>query len=112
MWNDLELVTLDQAKTHAGITDTDRDDDLALKLEEAHAVVLNYIYRPDATWTAEMLAWTDATAPRQIRAAISRQFADLVRNRGDDEDDRSVERTGLNPRVEQLLLDYKQWTVA
>lgn len=108
----VELVTLDQAKMHAGITDNDREEDLTLKLEEAHGLVLDYISRPDADWTAEMNAWDADTAPRAVRAAVMRQFADLVRFRGDDEDDAKANGYDLSPRVAQLLRRYRDPALA
>jgi len=111
-FEDVELVTLDQAKVHAGITDSDRDEDLTLKLEEAHALVLDYISRPDDDWTAEMEAWDGDTAPRAVRAAVMRQFADLVRFRGDDDDAAKVNGYDLSPAVAQLLRRYRDPALA
>ena len=107
MWDAVEIVTLTQAKEHAGITHTDRDDDLSLKLRDAHWLVLNRISRPDETWTAEMLAWTPDTAPGEVRQAISRQFAELDRFRGgDDQKGTDVNNFDLAPIVVSLLRRY------
>lgn len=111
-FEDVEIVTLAQAKAHAGITDTDRDEDLIAKLEEAHGLVLDYISRTDATWTATMEAWDGDSAPRAVRAAIARQFADLARFRGDDDDDAKANGYDLSPRVTQLLRRYRDPALA
>lgn len=111
-FEDVEILTLDQAKEHAGITDSDRDGDLQLKLQEAHGLVLDYVSRPDATWTATMEAWDGDTAPPAIRGAIARQFADLVRFRGGDDDDLRVNGYDLSPRVTQLLRRYRDPALA
>ena len=114
MWDDVEIVTVDQLKVHLRLTGTtEHDDDLTMKLEEAHALVLDYVRRPaDADFTATMLDWTEDTAPKAIRAAIFRQAADLFRFRGDDPDDRNVNGHFLSPRVQQLLNLYREHVIA
>ena|SRR5688500_3169900 len=114
MWDDVELVTLDQAKHHLRGTVAEEDDDLLLKLRQAHALVLDYIARAsDADWTAEMLAWTDASHPPAVGAAILRQFGDLARFRGDDDDTGSADDgLDLSPRVKQLLRMYRTPVIA
>lgn len=118
LWDDVELVTLAQAKQHLRLpSSTEQDDDLTLKLAEAHALVLDYIDRPsDTEWTAEILAWggSPATAPRAVRAAILRMFANLCRFRGDDDDPSEVLVDGHNlpARVKQLLSRYHDPTLA
>jgi hypothetical protein len=118
MWDDFELVTLAQGKAHLRLgSSTDQDADLELKLAQAHALVLDYIARPtDETWTATMDAWqgSPSTAPRAVQAAILRQFGDLVRFRGDDDDpsEARVDGTDLSPRVKQLLRFYRQPVLA
>lgn len=112
MWDDLEFVTLEQAKARTGITDSDRDDDLTMMLEEAHALVLDYIDRSaDTEWHEAILAWTSETVPKPVRAAILRQFADLNRFRGDDDNDKA-DGLDLSPRVKQLLRLYRDPVVA
>lgn len=107
-WDDIEIVDLDQAKKHTGITSTTDDEDLEGKLREAHEVVLDYVDRADdEDWHAEVLAWDADSAPKPIRAAILRQFADLDRFRGGDTDDSKVNPHGLSPRVAQLLSLYR-----
>lgn len=114
MWTDIEIVSLEQAKAHIRRPDSDEDDDLALKLVQAHGLVLDYIARAsDDDWTATMQAWTDETAPPAVQAAVLRQFAELARFRGDDEDDRGAgDGTDLSPRVKQLLRMYRTPVIA
>lgn len=108
MWDDIEIVTLDQAKQHARVTSTDEDDDLTLKLRQAHALVLDYVDRPtDDDWHDEILGWDDETAPAAVQAAILRMFKHLERYRGDDETQNPDEGLGLPPHVKQLLRMYR-----
>lgn len=114
MWDDIEIVSLDQAKQHIGETSTERDDDLKLKLAQAHGLVFDYIARfSDTAWTAEMLAWDDETAPKAVQAAVLRQFGDLVRFRGDDDDPgKREDGLDLSVRVKQLLRMYRTPVIA
>lgn len=114
MWDDVEIVSLDQAKQHLRLpTTSDEDEDLTLKLRQAHGLVFDYIARSaDTAWTATMLAWDDSTAPAAVQAAVLRQFGDLVRFRGDDEDTNKVDGTDLSPRVKQLLRMYRTPVIA
>lgn len=112
MWDDVEIVSPDQARQHARISEDEwaaEEDDFTLKLLQAHALVLDYVLRPnDEDHEAEMLAWDEDTAPRAVQAAILRQFSDLVKFRGDDEDLAGrADGTFLSPRVKQLLLMYR-----
>lgn len=110
-WDDIEIVTLAQAKQHLKrSTTTVEDDDLTLKLRQAHGLVLDYIDRPsDDAWHRQLLNWDDESAPAAVQAAILRQFGDLVRFRGDDADpsENRVDGNFLSPRVKQLLLMYR-----
>lgn len=112
-WSDVEIVSLDQAKQHIRRANyTAEDDDWTLKLAHAHGLVLDYVYR--AAIEDEMLTWDDDTAPKAVQAAILRQFGDLVRFRGDDDDpsEYRVDGTDLSPRVKQLLRMYRQPVIA
>lgn len=114
MWEEVEIVTLTQLKSHLRLTGTDEDTDLQLKLDQAHGLVLDYIARlDDDDWTDEMLGWDGETAPKAVQAAILRQAGDLYRFRGDDEDvGANVSGLFLSPRVQQLLLMYRTPSIA
>jgi hypothetical protein len=105
MWDDVEIVTLAQAKQHINqVLPTDLDDDYTLKLAQAHALVLDYVANNKADdYIEDMQDWDDETAPKAVQAAIFRQFADLVAFRGDDDKQPESLRHGLSPRVKQLL---------
>lgn len=109
MWDEVEIVSPDQARLHLRISEdewSNEEDDFLLKLLQAHALVLDYVHRDDIE--AEMLLWDEDSAPRAVQAAILRQFADLARFRGDDEDLAGrADGLNLSPRVKQLLSLYR-----
>lgn len=111
-WSDVEIVSLAQAKQHIRVTWTDEDRDLEMKLAQAHGLVLDYVER--AAISEEMLTWDEDTAPKAVQAAILRQFGDLCRFRGDDDDssEQDVDGNDLSPRVKQLLKMYRQPVIA
>jgi hypothetical protein len=114
-WTDVEIVTLGQAKQHAKITSDAANADLTLKLADAHAIVLDYVANgKDADYQDAMLIWDDETAPGAVRAAILRQFAELARFRGNDDDPSEVRVDGsrMAPRVKQLLNNYRTPSIA
>lgn len=112
-WSPLqELVTLTEAKQHLRIPAYDspsaEDDDLQLKLEIAHELVMDYLtQRMDddnqEEWQDEVDAWTTSTVPKRVKGAILFEFGRLYRHRGDDDD-----RTPGDPllaRETRILLD-------
>jgi hypothetical protein len=83
-----ELVSLDQLKAHLRVSAsvTAEDDDLQMKLDQAHEAVLDFVKQriSDAvTWEAEVDAWTDETVPKRVVAAILRMAGYLYQDRGD-----------------------------
>lgn len=113
----MSLLSLEMAKGHVRVTDDQALADLQTKLEQAEAIVLDYIARPsDATWTATVAGWTETTVPLQVQAAILRVCANLYRFRGDDDGkdrDWSAERDGfLSPDVTCLLRRYRDPVLA
>lgn len=112
-WNDVEIVSLAQAKLHARITGNLEDDQLRLYLRQAHGLVLDYVVRPtDQAHIDELQTWDDESAPAAVQAAIMRQFAELARFRGDDEDVSKVDGLDLSPRIKQLLRMYRDPALA
>jgi len=57
------LVTIEAAKNALRVSGSDLDDDLQLRLDQATAIVIDYIKKPDHDWTPE-------TVPGPISAAI------------------------------------------
>ena len=93
------LVTLAQAKTHLRIEHDDDDADIALKADQATAVILDYIKYPEG-WEA----WDETTVPLHIQAAILIMLSKLYddRNAGAD-DNPNVAMGYLPPSVTALL---------
>jgi len=77
----MALITLEQAKRQLRIDHDDDNADLLLKMEQASAIVVDYIKRPDHGWTEE-------TVPPLVQAAILIVLTDLYdRRNGTDKDD-------------------------
>ena len=113
-WEDTEIVDLDLAKLHAGVTISETDDLLEIYLAQAHSIVLDYVANArDDEYIAEMEAWDSDTAPKAIQAAILRQFAVLRRFRGDDDASAgAVDGNFMAPSVRQLLNNYRDPSLA
>lgn len=79
------LVTLAQAKDQLSITHSDQDVFVQDKLDEAHALVLQYCDK------APPEGWDAVTVPLEVRSAILDVVTDLYTDRGDT--DRPASRT-------------------
>jgi hypothetical protein len=108
-----ELVSVDLVKQHLRRTDiaanSTEESLLQIYLDQAHAIVADYVNqrRSDGdAWAAEIDAWTEDTAPKQVLAAILRMTAHLYRFRGDDDSSSSQTTSGLGelPRDVTALL--------
>jgi hypothetical protein len=77
----MTLATLAEAKAHLQITDDARDAEVTQFLEEASALIYDYIgARADP-------AWDETTAPMVVRAATLKALVHGWEHRGDDSDD-------------------------
>ena len=105
-----DLITIEMAKQHLGITHSTEDADIQRKMAQAQAQVLDYIDQrlsDGAAWSATIAAWDDATETRDfyiVQAAILKQFGGLYRDRGDD-DGKNAQAwvDGLAPNVARML---------
>lgn len=68
------LVSIEAAKVHLKIDSDDDDADVADKLLQAEAVIIDYIKRPDH-------GWTDQTVPGVVSAAILLMLGQLYKDR-------------------------------
>ena len=69
------LVTIDQARRHLRLTESDMEDadvatDVADKAEEATDIVIDYIKQPDHEWTTETVPWRVKAAILLVLGAI------------------------------------------
>lgn len=78
------LVTLQQAKRHLRVLHDDENDDLNDKIQQASEIVLDYIQRPELTWT-DASNGTPSDAPFRVQAAVLLVLGGLWENRGDEE---------------------------
>jgi hypothetical protein len=98
---------------HLRVVDDAEYESVERMAEQATAVVLDYIARPtDADWTATIAAWTTATVPPVIQAAILVQLSELYRFRGDDMQTPEREPGDLSPLVKALLRRARDPVVA
>lgn len=113
----MTIVTFQELRDHLGLpSDPPNAADLARKLESAHAIVLDYIARPDdLDWTARIASWEvdggspHEDAPMDVHAAILLQAAELVRFRGDDLELIAPDQPGdLTPHVKRLLYRWRR----
>ena len=75
------LVTLVTAKEHLRITSTTDDADIQLKLDQAEAIILDYLAgQADPGWISP------ATAPKPVTASILLMLTRLYEHRGDLEE--------------------------
>jgi hypothetical protein len=73
-----ELVTMPEAKDHLRITTTAQDSDLQLKIDEATAIVIDFL-KQDAD-----PAWMHSTVPLPVKAGILLMLTHLWEHRGDN----------------------------
>jgi hypothetical protein len=107
------FVTLDQAKARLRITSTDEDIDLQAMLDQAEAHILTWCsVTPRCKAVAD--AWTPATVPPAVVAAILVQLSELDRFRGDDLDPPPRPDTDAGPSVlvRELLRAYHDMALA
>jgi hypothetical protein len=111
------IVTLAQAKKAARITSFDEDDDLYLRLEVSHELVLEHINNrvSDATdWTETIADWDVDTAPKSVKGAVLAMFVYLTRYHGDDDAKSQPELPNgdLPPQVTMYLRRFRDPSVS
>ena len=79
------LLSLAQAKAQLRIAEDDhsRDDEVYEKVEEASAIILDYL-NTTAHWIAITATWTEDTVPWHVRAAVKLMLTHLNEHAGDD----------------------------
>lgn len=92
----LNLVTLDEAKTHLRITSSEDDEDLKIKVDAASKLVLDYTGGDDTTYADQ------ASVPADIKAATLVLIGKLDLDREGEEKGEGH----LPPTVRALLSSY------
>lgn len=113
----MSMVTLRQAKLHLQILTPEtsplsaQDEDIALKLEAAEDIIIDYLKRG-----SESPAWTEDDVPPLVRAAILLQLGELAGFRGDDAGSSSsapvYEDGQLSPAITAILRRYRNPALA
>lgn len=62
------IVSLDTAKTHLRVTVDDDDDNIMLKLDQAEAIVIDFLKLDEGTYDLEASPYVEA--PKMVTAAI------------------------------------------
>lgn len=99
------LLTLDVAKQHLRVAHTDDDADITRKIDQASAIVLDYIKQRDAPWTP-------ADVPPAIAAAVGLMLEDLYDNRSAGEASNEVAMGYLPVKVTALLHRWRDPAIA
>lgn len=100
------LVTLQQAKRHLRIAYSDEDEDLQDKIEQASAIIVDYIKNPDHGWTDAVNGSPPvrSTAPMVVQAATLLMLANIWEFReGEAQPDYSA-ADGYLPKAVTALL--------
>lgn len=79
------LITLDQAKVHLRIDtdDPEIEEDLLSKMEQASAIILDYIEVIDS-------GWDETTVPEHIRTTVLMVLGNLWEHRGDTKESEPI----------------------
>ena len=101
-------VSLATGKAHLRITtpaDDPADADIQLKIDQADAIILNYLKGSNG----DAVSWVDATTtPAPVIAAILLMLARLYEQRGDDEQN----DVALWDAIDRLLKRYRDPALA
>lgn len=104
----VDLITLEEAKTHLRVDNDDDDKDIALKITAASAAVLNYI--TDKKFIDEDGSLS-GDVPADIKSATLIMLGYLYAQR--DNNDNGEYTHGMLPMpVTSLLYPYRQLTVS
>ena len=101
----IPLVSLEIAKGHLQIVDSERDADIRQKLYQASVILLNYIEEPlPEESSPETLPWT--SVPYDIQCACCLMLSEINENR-----EASIAQI-LSPAVRELLRPYRDPSMA
>lgn len=109
------LVSLDDAKMHLRIETTDFDTDIAMKIEQATELCLEWIARrgdEPAVDGDPVVPWDETTVPPPIQAAILMQLSQLYDDRNAGKVVNEIGRGYLTPTVVALLHRFRKPVLA
>lgn len=98
----MALVLLPQAKLHLKVTDTNSDEDIQLKLDQASDIILDYLKGGAG------VSWTWKTVPGPVQAATLLMLTHLHTHRGDD----MTVDAHVWEAVERLLMRFRDPALA
>jgi uncharacterized phage protein (predicted DNA packaging) len=99
------LVSLDAAKRHLRVTVEADDEDIQRKIEQASAIVLDYVKQRYAMWTPD-------SVPKEIEAAVMLMLTSLYDDRDAGSPDGAVALGYLPPTVTAILHRYRDPALA
>jgi uncharacterized phage protein (predicted DNA packaging) len=111
----MALLTLDVAKKHLRVDHADDDADITRKIDQASAIVLDYIKKTIGTPDPEdpsIVDWTDATVPPPVAAAVEIMLSKLYDDRAAGDTDNAVAMGYLPKTVTSLLHRYRDPALA
>jgi hypothetical protein len=100
------FVTLQQAKRHLRIAYGDEDEDLQDKVEQASAIIVDYLKMPDHGWTdaQDGSPPTRSTAPMVVQAATLLMLSTLWEFREGEAQPNYNQADGYLPKAVTALL--------
>lgn len=100
------FVTLQQAKRHLRIAYGDEDDDLDDKIQQASAIIIDYLKTPDHGWTDAQNGSpsTRSTAPMVVQAATLLMLANMWEFREGEAEPKYEAADGYLPKAVTALL--------
>lgn len=109
------LLTLDVAKKHLRVDHTDDDDDITRKINQASAIVLDYIKKtigtPDPN-DPSIVDWDDTTVPPPVAAAVEIMLSKLYDDRAAGATDNEVAMGYLPKTATSILHRYRDPALA
>lgn len=109
------LLTLDVAKQHLRVDHTDDDVDITRKIDQASAIVLDYIKKTVGTVDPDdpsIVDWTPDTVPAAVQAAVELMLSKLYDDRAAGVTDNEVAMGYLPKTVTSILHRYRDPALA
>ena len=105
------LIPLATAKTHLRITDDLHDADVQLKLDQAEAVILDYLKLKQTGEPRPDWPWMPTTLPKPVEAAMLIMLTFLYEARG-DEPEAKAKSEDVWKTVDDLVIRFRDPAIA